>query len=109
MPIAKLGDSYAEILNKCKNLFDINVTTLSHKTNLDTIPNTVKYLYKLGIDAFSNGKYDQASLCSYYIDLLNQNVVTENMYKFFMDLYDCNDPNHKDFNNSVNTLFNTIA
>lgn len=107
--IAEHGDSYADILNKCKNLFDINVSSLSNKTNLDTIPNIVKYLYKLGIDAFNNSEYDHASLCSYYIGLLNKNVVTENMYKFFMDLYDCNtNPYCKDFNNSVNTLFNTV-
>ena len=107
--IAKHGDSYADVLNKCKNLFDVNVSSLSNKTNLGTIPNIVRYLYKLGINSFSNSEYDYASLCSHYIGLLNKNVITENMCKFFMDLYDCNtDPQYKDFNNSVNTLFNTM-
>ena len=108
--IAKYGDSNADILNKCKNLFNVNVSSLVNERDLDTIPNITKYLYKLGIKSFIDGEYDNASLCSYYIGLLSNNVITENMWKFFMDLYNSNtDPKYMDFNRSVRTLFKTVS
>lgn len=108
--IAKYGDYNVDILNKCKNLFDVNISSLVNERNLGSIPNIVKYLYKLGIKAFIDGEYDNASLCSYYIGLLNDNVITENMWKFFMDLYNGNtDPKYMDFNNSVKTLSKTVS
>ena len=107
LQLAQKGDSLASVLDKCKNLFNINVSTLANKNRLAAVPTIVKYIHKLGIDAFYDGRYDQASLCSYYIELIDRGIFTKNVLMFINEICTIN-PDLTDLNNAVGELYSAL-